>query len=131
MFFKVFTLVISRLWYYVHFIWLTFQNNFIIHTKGKFNRKLSFPSGTVVKSLPANAKDIEDERSTPGLERSPGIVNGNPPKYLSGKITKTEEPGRLQVHGVTKSWTQLSTTTKRKLELFDLQSNLNDSKYLE
>ena len=30
---------------------------------------------------------------------------------LAWKIAWTEEPGRLQVHGVTKSWTQLSDFT--------------------
>ena len=34
-----------------------------------------FPSGSVVKNLPANT---EDASSVPGLGRSPGEGNGNP-----------------------------------------------------
>ena len=37
-----------------------------------------FPGGSVVKNLPANAKDVG---SIPGLERSPGGGNGNPLQY--------------------------------------------------
>ena len=35
--------------------------------------------GTVVKNLPANVGDTKDVRSIPGLGRSSGIGNGNPP----------------------------------------------------
>ena len=38
----------------------------------------SFPGGTVVKNLPANAGDIEDASLIPGLGRSPGGGHGNP-----------------------------------------------------
>ena len=37
---------------------------------------LGFPGGSVVKNLPANAGDMG---SVPGLRRSPGWENGNPP----------------------------------------------------
>ena len=37
-----------------------------------------FPSGTVVKNLPANARDTSNEGSIPGLGKSPGVGNGNP-----------------------------------------------------
>ena len=36
-----------------------------------------FPSGAVVKNLPANAGDSRDAGSIPGLGRSPGGGNGN------------------------------------------------------
>ena len=36
----------------------------------------------VVKNLPANAGDTRDIGSNPGLERSPGIGNGNPLQYF-------------------------------------------------
>ena len=32
----------------------------------------------VVKNLPANAEDVRDEGSIPGLGRSPGERHGNP-----------------------------------------------------
>ena len=35
----------------------------------------------VVKNLPANAGDIRDMSSIPGLGRSPGEGNGNPLQY--------------------------------------------------
>ena len=35
----------------------------------------------VVKNLPANAEDIKDSRSIPGLGRSPGGGHGNPLQY--------------------------------------------------
>ena len=35
----------------------------------------------VVKNLPANAGDIRDAGSTPGLGRSPGEGHGNPLQY--------------------------------------------------
>ena len=42
---------------------------------------LGFPSGSVIKNLPANA---EDSISVPGLGRSPEEGNGNP-VFLPGK----------------------------------------------
>ena len=50
----------------------------------------------VVKTLPANAGDIRDVGLTPGLERSPGVGNGNPLQYSHLEIPWTEEPGRLE-----------------------------------
>ena len=35
----------------------------------------------LVKNLPANARDTRDEGPIPGLQRSPGIGNGNPLQY--------------------------------------------------
>ena len=37
-----------------------------------------FPSGTVVKNMPANARDIRDMGSVPGSGRFPGGGHGNP-----------------------------------------------------
>ena len=42
---------------------------------------MGFPGGTVVKNLPANAGDIRDMGSIPGLGRSPGEGHGNPLPY--------------------------------------------------
>ena len=54
---------------------------------------MGFPSGSVVKNLPANAGDVD---SIHGLGISPGEGNGNPLQYLTWRIPWTEEPGRLQ-----------------------------------
>ena len=35
----------------------------------------------MVKNLPANAEDMRDLGSIPGLGRSPGVGNGNPLQY--------------------------------------------------
>ena len=49
----------------------------------------------MVKNPPANAGDTGDGSSRPGLGRSPGRENGNPPQYFCLKIPWTEEPGGL------------------------------------
>ena len=55
---------------------------------------MGFPGGSVVKNLPANARDAV---SIPGLGRSPGEGNGNPLQYsYLERIPWTEEPGDLQ-----------------------------------
>ena len=36
----------------------------------------------MVKNLPDNAGDVRDKGLIPGLERSPGVGNGNPPQYF-------------------------------------------------
>ena len=43
--------------------------------------KKDFPSGSVVKNLPANTGDSRDMGSIPGSGRSPGAANGNPLEY--------------------------------------------------
>ena len=50
-----------------------FQINFNWSTLG-----LGFPGGSVVKNLPANARDTS---SIPGSGRSPGVESGNPLQY--------------------------------------------------
>ena len=39
---------------------------------------IHFPSGSVVKNLPANIGDARDTHSIPGLGKPPGGGNGNP-----------------------------------------------------
>ena len=48
-----------------------------------------------VKNPPANAGDIRDVCSIPGLGRSPGGGHGNPLHILAWGIPWAEEPGRL------------------------------------
>ena len=50
----------------------------------------------VVKNLSANAGDVRDVGSNPGLGRSPGGGHGNPLQYSFLEIPRTEKPGRLQ-----------------------------------
>ena len=51
----------------------------------------------MVKNLPANARDVRDMGSIPGLGRSPGgEVTATRSSILTWRIPWTEEPGRLQ-----------------------------------
>ena len=61
----------------------------------------SFPGGTVVKNLPANAGDTEDLSLVPGLGRSSGGGNDNPFQY--SYLENAMDRGAWWVHGVTKS----------------------------
>ena len=53
----------------------------------------------VIKNMPANAGDVGDPGSIPGLERSPGEGNGYPLQYSCLENPWTEEPGGLQSIG--------------------------------
>ena len=60
---------------------------------------MGFPSGRVIKNLPANAGDAGDEGLIPGLGRSPGEEIATHSSILAWKIPWIEEPGRLQSMG--------------------------------
>ena len=62
----------------------------------------------VVKNPPANAGDTKDMGLIPGLERSPGEGNGNPVQGSCLENPMDRGAWCATVHGVTKSWTQLS-----------------------
>ena len=63
---------------------------------------MSFLGGSVVKNLPANMGDLG---SIPGLGRSPGEGNGNPPQCSCLRNLMDRGAWWATVHGVTKSWT--------------------------
>ena len=69
---------------------------------------MGFPRDSVVKNPPDNAEDAGDEGSISGLGRSPGGGNGNPLQYSCLKNSMHRGAWQATVHGVTKSWTQLS-----------------------
>ena len=62
-----------------------------------------FPDGSVIKNLPADARDTRDTGSIPGLGRSPRVGNGNPLQYscLGNPIDRGAWGATLQ--GVAKS----------------------------
>ena len=60
-----------------------------------------FPAGSVVKNLPANEGDTG---LIPVLEKEMATHSS----ILAWETPWTEETGRLQSMGVTKSWTQLN-----------------------
>ena len=66
---------------------------------------LGFPGGLVVKNLPANARDIRDADSIPGLGRSPGEGNGNPLQYSYLENPMDRGTWQATVHVVAKSQT--------------------------
>ena len=59
-----------------------------------------FPGGSVVKNLPANARDTGEVGSIPGLERSPGEGNGNPLQYSCLENSMDRGVWQATVHGV-------------------------------
>ena len=61
----------------------------------------------VVKNLSANAGDIRDTGSVPGLGRSPGGGHGNPLQYSCLDNTMDRGAWWTPVHSITKSWTRL------------------------
>ena len=63
----------------------------------------------MVKNLPANEEDARDVGLIPGLGRFPGGGNGNPLQYFCLENSTDRGAWWTTVHGVTKSWTQLST----------------------
>ena len=69
---------------------------------------LGFPSGSVVKNLPANAGATVDVSLIPGLVRYPGEGNGNPLQYSCWDNSMDREAWQARVYGITKSQTGLS-----------------------
>ena len=60
-----------------------------------------FPGGAVVKNPPANAGDAGDMGLIPGLGRSLGVGNGNPPHYSCLENSMDRGAWRAALHGVT------------------------------
>ena len=60
-----------------------------------------------VKKPPANAGDIRDLGSIPGLGRCPGEGHGNPLQYSCLENPMDRRSWQAAVDGVKKSWTPL------------------------
>ena len=76
-----------------------------------YHKEQSFPGGTVVKNLLANAGDARDSGQISGSRRSLYLLwlgNGNPFQYSCLKNAMSREVWWATVHGVTKSQTRLS-----------------------
>ena len=67
-----------------------------------------FPVGSEDK---ASACNVGDLGSIPGLGRAPGEGNGNPLQYSCLENPMARGAWQATVHGVAKSWTQLSDFT--------------------
>ena len=59
----------------------------------------------VVKNLPANAGDVRDEGSVPGLGTSPGGGNGNPLQDSFLENAMDRGAWWATVHRVARNWT--------------------------
>ena len=71
-------------------------------------RPSGFPGGSEVKASACNEGDLS---SIPGSGRSPGEGNGNPLQYSCLENPMDGGAWWATVHGVAKSWTQLSDFT--------------------
>ena len=65
----------------------------------------------MVKSPSANARDERDVSLIPGSGRSPGVGNGNLLQYACLENSMDRGAWLAAVHGVKKSWAQLSDWT--------------------
>ena len=73
----------------------------------------------MVKNPPASSGDVRDVGLILGLGRFPGVGNGNPLQYSCLENPTDRGDWWATVHGVTKSWTQLSmhaSTTAYKID---------------
>ena len=61
----------------------------------------------VVKNPFANAGDVRDAGSIPGLGRSPGGRHGNPLQYPCLENPMDREAWQTTAHRVAKSWTRM------------------------
>ena len=98
---------------------LTRYNTYVWQSeKEKSSTKLGiggFPGGSVVKNLPASARDTRDMCLIPGSERSPKEGNGNPLQYSYLGNPMDRGAWRLTVHGIAESdrlsyWTCMHTS---------------------
>jgi len=62
---------------------------------------MGFPGDSEIKNPPANARDVGDLGSIPGLGRSPGGRNGNPLQYYCLKNLIDRGAWQAIVHDVT------------------------------
>ena len=74
---------------------------------------MGFPSGTVLKNLPASAGDTRDVGSIPGSKRFLGVGNGNSLECSCLENSMDRGASRAAVPEVAKSQTWLSTHALR------------------
>ena len=73
----------------------------------------------MVKDPPANAGNRRDMGSIPGSGRSPGGGYGNPLQYSCLENPMDGGAWWATIHGVAKSWTQLSDFTHSLIDKYD------------
>ena len=80
----------------------------IYYVRGNGDGWQGFPICSVVKNLPASARDTGEVGSVHGSPRSSGEGNGHPLQYFCLKNPMNKGAWRASLHGVTKSWRRLS-----------------------
>ena len=70
--------------------------------------EVGFEGGSVVKNLPASARDVRDAGSILGSGRFPGEGNDNPLQFSCLEDSMGRGACQAKVHGVAKSRIQLS-----------------------
>ena len=68
----------------------------------------------VVKNPPANAGDVKDSVSIPGLGRSPGGGHGNPLQYFCLENSMDRGAWQATVHGVAKESDTTEATSQQQ-----------------
>ena len=63
---------------------------------------MGFSGGSALKNPPANAGDVRDMSSIPGLGRSPAEGNGNPLEYFCLENPRDRRTWRATVQGLGK-----------------------------
>ena len=86
----------------------THQKSNLVDAMESSQHGMGFPSGSVPKSLPANAGDARDMVSIPGSGRSPGVGNGNPLQYSCLENPMDRGAWCTIVHAAAKSRTRRS-----------------------
>ena len=84
---------------------------------------MGFPGGSEVK---ASAYNVGELGSIPGLGRSPGEGNGNPPQYSCLENSMDRGAWWAIVHGVAKSRTWLCDFTSRAFMIFRKRSKYEE-----
>ena len=85
----------------------------------KNGNNLGFQVALVIKNLPANAGDIGDKGSIPGLGGSPGGGHGNPLQCSCLENPMDTGAWWATVHGVTKIQTQLKRLCRHAQQNLD------------
>ena len=85
---------------------------------------MDFLGGTVIKNLRASAGDVRD--SILGWGRSPGRRHGNLLQYSCLENSMDREVWWAIVHGVAKSWTQLSMRVHTHNQFIDQETETEE-----
>ena len=81
----------------------------ILYSKYKYQFIRASQVALVGKNMPANAGDIRDSGSVPGLGRSPGGGHDNPLQYSCLESPMDRGAWHTTVHRVAKSWVWLKS----------------------